>query len=73
MAPGKLIWVILLTVNSFFRYKTYCWRLTTEEFDVDGVIMHSNPAVVKTQDFAQYALAKEVTKAVGTPVVDGRW
>ncbi len=49
-----------------FRYKNML-RLI-EEFDIDGVIMHSNRSC-KNQDFVQYALAKEVTKAVGTPVV----
>lgn len=49
-----------------FRYKNML-RLI-EEFSIDGVIMHSNRSC-KNQDFAQYALAKEVTKALGTPIV----
>lgn len=49
-----------------FRYKNML-RLV-QEFKADGVIMHSNRSC-KNQDFAQYALAREVTKAIGTPVV----
>lgn len=49
-----------------FRYKNML-RLI-EEFSADGVIMHSNRSC-KNQDFAQYALAREVTKTLGTPVV----
>ncbi len=49
-----------------YRYKNML-RLI-EEFEVDGVLMHCNRSC-KNQDFAMNALAKEVTKAVGTPVV----
>lgn len=49
-----------------FRYKNML-RLI-DEFSADGVIMHSNRSC-KNQDFAQYALAREVTKVSKVPVV----
>ncbi|MBS3977740.1 MAG: 2-hydroxyacyl-CoA dehydratase [Syntrophomonadaceae bacterium] len=49
-----------------FRYHNMCRMI--DEYTVDGVIMHSNRSC-KNQDFAQYALAREVTKATRVPVV----
>jgi benzoyl-CoA reductase/2-hydroxyglutaryl-CoA dehydratase subunit BcrC/BadD/HgdB len=49
-----------------FRFKNMCRMI--EEYSIDGVVMHSNRSC-KNQDFALFALAREVTKATGVPVV----
>lgn len=53
-----------------FRFNNMCRMI--EEYSIDGVVMHSNRSC-KNQDFAMFALAREVTKATGVPfaIVDG--
>lgn len=59
-------------INRNFEYRVDNMKRLVKLFDADGIIMHSNRSC-KAQDFAQYALAREIIKQTGVPVtvVDG--
>jgi len=58
--------------NREFTFRFHNMLRMVRDYSIDGVVMHCNRSC-KNQDFAQYALAREITKVTGVPVtiVDG--
>lgn len=58
--------------NREFTFRVSNMIRMIRDYSIDGVVMHCNRSC-KNQDFAQYALAREVTQTTGVPVtiVDG--
>lgn len=55
-------------VNRNFSFRLKNMLRMVNDYSIDGVIMHVNRSC-KPQDFTQYAMAEEVTRLTGVPVV----